>query len=115
MSWYLCFECDGKLYRYVVCVWGTNFAPYAMSLITNAFCYYVMSMEKRSVALGYIDDSSLYGTYRVVERALRLLYEILAYCEVQVSKEKSSVVPETEITWLGLLVNATRITVTERR
>ena len=93
MSWYFCFECDGKYYRYVVCVWGTNIAPYAMSLITNAFCYYVMAMNRKVAALGYMDDSSLYGTYSVVKSALHILYEILAFCVVQVSVEKSSVVP----------------------
>ncbi len=115
MSYYLCFECDGKVYRYLVCVWGTNFAPYAMSLITNAFCYYIMAIEERTTALGYLDDSSLWGTYLVVEKALALFYEILDFCELKVSKEKSSLVPTKEIDWLGFVVNSTRITVSERR
>jgi len=74
-------------------VWGTNFAPFAMSIILNAFKYYIMAMIKEVIVLCYVDDTSIYGSKDKVAKALALLKEKFKLCNLTVNEKKSSTEP----------------------
>jgi hypothetical protein len=86
-----------------------------MSIVLNAFKYYVQSVIKYIMALTYIDDTSVYGAYRDVKKAIKVLNREFKNCNLTINEEKSSKEPATKITWLGFEISPGLIMMSEDR
>lgn len=99
-------------------IWGTNFAPFVMSTILRAFSIMVpkiMKTDRLKAILQYIDDFLILGDKQSVEKALKVLRDLLVECGFAISEEKTSTEAQTKIDWLGFLIDGDTIRVDKKR
>ncbi len=117
-SWYQCFVFEGKTYRWKRMIWGTNFAPFVMSTLLRSFSIMVpkiMKCDNLKAILQYIDDFLILGDKDSVNKALKVLRNLLEECGFVVSEEKTSSEAQTKIDWLGFLIDGNTIRIDQKR
>ena len=108
---YLSFQWEGKFFKFCVLPFGLTSAPRVFTKILKPVFAHLREMGIS--CLGYIDDCLVVSkSFEECQKHVDVMKDMLEALGFSINGEKSSLVPDTKIVFLGYEVNSLTMTVT---
>ena len=107
---YLTFQWEQEFFRFNVLPFGLSSAPRVFTKLLKPI--FSKMREEGFCVLGYIDDSLIMGrSESECIQATKRLEELFTSLGFSINREKSSLLPSQQITFLGYILNSVKMTV----